>query len=121
MVCIGVAVALATAMYVERSRQTTMTDMQKQVIALQGMTKVLPPGAQMSFSCPDNNAELYAICRYTLAPMYLSFVQGEHFDTALTLLRVNAADSTVQVVTTGRRVLWQNTDDTYRYYLTCNP
>lgn len=94
-------------------------DMDRVVSSLGGLDSILPKGRRLTFVCPDNNASLYCMCRYVLAPRYLSFKEEKKYDTALIIARVTATADELKLMVGDRSILWQHTDSMYRYYLTC--
>lgn len=113
---VAVAVICSACFYALKNEHTPVSETDKLATGLAGLKEILPDGARIDFACSNNNATLYATCRYLLAPAYISFIDGEQYDTALII--TNATDSNIN--TNNRRVIWQHTDSAYHYYLTCS-
>lgn len=119
LIMLLVAVICSTAFYAKFRTEAPDTDIDKNAKGLTGIYRVLPKGTRVTFICPDNNATLYGMCRYLLAPRYLSFRDGNKYDTALVITHLTTSEDEQNRIIANRRVLWQNTDSNYHYYLTC--
>lgn len=85
----------------------TVDDMDRLEIALQEVKDIVPAGSTISFAGAD--ITLRSQSRYVLAP---AIVLADNKDTALVMYPL--PDSTMP----GGNILWQNTDDRYKYYIT---
>lgn len=105
--------------YAEWRKVATDREMDKVVKGLGNVKQFLPNNRRVTFICPDNNATLYGMCRYVLAPRYLSFKEGKKYDTAFVITRLNTSLVAANAIGDNRKILWDHTDSLYHYYLTC--
>lgn len=88
--------------------------------SMRGIDKAIPVGSRIGVQRFVNFSLVYPINHYALASQYISLFEGGHFDTLLVLTPSSASDSVLNAAIGGRRVLWQNQDSMYRYYITCS-
>ena len=95
-------------------------DLLKVEMALAGAQKIIPPGADITLQNLSDRGELHFWVRYILAPDYVAY-RTHQFDTILAIASLSKCDSVAnQIAAEKRRVLWQNKDAQYCYYLTCS-
>lgn len=114
-----VTVICCSFQYAEWRNIAPDNEVDKVVRGVGGIKQYLPSNRRITFICPDNNATLYGMCRYVLAPRYLSFKEGKLFDTALVITRIDTSIGKENTIIANRKVLWQHKDSLYHYYLTC--
>ena len=86
---------------------------------LSEIAKLVPEDRPVALNVLSPNVEIYLWCRYVLAPRYCPPVTQSHSDTVLTVSPQFTSDSALQNAIAGRKILWQNKDELYSYYLTC--
>jgi hypothetical protein len=117
-------ITIATILHAVKINGET-DDMDKMSLALKGIEKVLPATANISIQSlggPDNR---WFYCRYLLVPRHCVLYRpvldsSRKFDTLLTITSFDASDSIVHTITDYRKIIWENKDKQYKYYLTCN-
>lgn len=87
---------------------------------LSGIIQYLPPSSSFTYKAEGVSTDVYLHSRFLLAPRYLSINYKEHFDTVLSISPYNAPDTVVAGITGSRKLIWQNKDDHFAYFLTCS-
>ncbi len=88
---------------------------------LRGIEEHLPMGTNVSARFVGVDNAPYLMCRYVLAPRYLSMDTAVQLDTSFLLCTAGTTDSAVKTLVDGQKVIWEHKDDRYHYFLTCNP
>jgi hypothetical protein len=116
--CIIVAaIATATWLYTEKSAKE-QSGIESYSVALQSVHKVLSPDGGISLKYVDVDPTIYLWTRYLLAPHYISVYDYEHFDTTISVCKVNASDSVITSFIADKRLLWEHKDKNFHYFLT---
>jgi len=88
--------------------------------SMQGIGKVVPPGSRIGVRRYTNFIMINPINHYALATEHISLFEHNRLDTLLIITSAVPSDSVLHEALNGRKVLWQNKDSMYRYYVTCS-
>lgn len=118
-ILIVVAIVAAIVLYNDKIK-TQHDDIDKMKTALAGAKNIIKPGSGITLQNIPVKNEIHFWARYALSPNYLS-VHTHQFDTVLTIVNVNTCDSIQNtLLTNSRKMLWQQKDEQYCYFLTCS-
>lgn len=87
--------------------------------SLEGVQAVVPPGSRISVRRYISYARINPVYHNILAAWHISVWEHGGFDTALVITPALASDSLTKAATRGR-ILWQNEDSMFHYYITCS-
>jgi hypothetical protein len=117
LVIVAIGIAALLHRYKARHQSTEIDQIQQ---GLYPLMRYLPPSASFTYKPEGVSTDVYLYGRFILAPRYLSINYKEHFDTVLSVCPYNVADTTVTRIIGNRKLLGQNRDDHYAYFLTCS-
>ena len=112
-----IAAVVSAAVFSNKiNRQSDGLD--KLEVSLSGARKHIAPGSHITLRCDPPKNELFFWVRYTLAPNYVA-LRAHTYDTVLTI----GDNSTLghilhDIDSSKRKLLWQNNDGLYCYFLT---
>ncbi len=124
MIILLVSIAAATLLFGKKMHGVD-DNMDKMERALTGAKPFIAAGTNLQLRNIKGKNELHFWARYQFTPHYMSYKTTE-YDTVLTIcpilamMPIMAVDSILKA--TGNRdkkLLWQNKDEEYYYFLTC--
>ncbi len=122
LILIALSLAVSAALHSTRTTGTPDdNDIDRIGHSLEGVKPMLLHGAAIFFKGEPGQSAPYMQARYLIAPVALNIApDGSQPDTLLTIQYLYSGDSALQQYIAGRKLLWQHTDDRYRYTLTIN-
>ena len=107
---------VAFLFYIRINKEQDETD--KLSKSLSGLEKMIPINGNITIKLVNTKVELWCWARYLFAPRYIAS-KTNNYDSVLTIGTLNLKDSLMNVYNTNRKIIWQNSDDQYCYFLSC--
>ncbi len=85
---------------------------------LSGLETIIPINGNITIKLINTKVELWCWARYLLGPRYIAS-KTNNYDSVLTIGTINLKDSLYNAYSKDLKIIWQNSDDQYCYFLSC--
>jgi hypothetical protein len=119
LILIALSLAVSVALQSSKTGSTDDSNIGRISNGIAGMRAFIPQGSNISYRGEPANYASYMQARYLLAPSAMNIAaENTNPDTLLAIQYIYSGDSTLNQYIAARRLVWQHTDDRYRYTLT---